>query len=305
MHCETLSFCQWSISSGGNRDWSRSWSVEQQAVIDLFDAAMRRSDANLDARLADAPRRLLHVSGEPGAGKSEVTLHCAWKCLNSEGKVLIACPTGALVTTLREKMPDNDKIVIETVHSAFKVARGEDLAHYNPPSRLRQIDLIIFDEISQIEEGAEISPYKITLSLSGLDPDISGAALTEDYYLQPVTVYLGVLDADDALLADPTVVFEGAMDQMTVSVGAEGGDVISLTAESELARFNKASNLKYTSAQLQDDFAGDLGFDLMADIDGAKLRWGDPNASAMIGTPRPGTFVPFDPDNISPPDLRF
>lgn len=160
-------------------------------------------------------------------------------------------------------------------------------------------------EISQIEEGAEISPYKITLSLSGLDPDISGAALTEDYYLQPVTVYLGVLDADDALLADPTVVFEGAMDQMTVSVGAEGGDVISLTAESELARFNKASNLKYTSAQLQDDFAGDLGFDLMADIDGAKLRWGDPNSSAIIGTPRAGTLTPFDPDNISPPDLRF
>lgn len=160
-------------------------------------------------------------------------------------------------------------------------------------------------EISQIEEGAEISPYKITLSLSGLDPDISGAALTEDYYLQPVTVYLGVLDADDALLADPTVVFEGAMDQMTVSVGAQGGDVISLTAESELARFNKASNLKYTSAQLQDDFAGDLGFDLMADIDGAKLRWGDPNSSAMIGTPRQGTFAPVDPDNISPPDLRF
>ena len=160
-------------------------------------------------------------------------------------------------------------------------------------------------EISQIEEGAEISPYKITLSLSGLDPDISGAALTEDYYLQPVKVYLGVLDADDALLADPTVVWEGAMDQMTVSVGAEGGDSISLTAESELARFNKASNLKYTSAQLQDDFPGDLGFDLMADIDGAKLRWGDPNSSAMIGTPRQGTFVPFDLDNITPPDLRF
>ena len=43
-------------------------------------------------------------------------------------------------------------------------------------------------EISAIEEGADVSPYKITLSLSGLDPDVSAAALTEDYYLQPVTV---------------------------------------------------------------------------------------------------------------------
>ena len=57
-------------------------------------------------------------------------------------------------------------------------------------------------EISQIEEGADVSPYKITLSLSGLDATISGAALTEDYYMHPVKVYLGVLDADDALLAD-------------------------------------------------------------------------------------------------------
>lgn len=138
-------------------------------------------------------------------------------------------------------------------------------------------------EISEIEEGAEISPYKITLTLSGLDATISGAALTEDYYLQPVTVYLGVLDSSDDLIADPTVVWEGSMDQMVVSVGQTSGDQISLTAESELARFNKASNLKYTDAQQQKDFAGDLGFSLLADIEGAKLRWGDPDSNAIIG----------------------
>ena len=140
-----------------------------------------------------------------------------------------------------------------------------------------------FGEIGQVEEGVEISPYKITLSLSGLDPDISGAALTEDYYLQPVKVYLGVLDASDDLIADPTVIWEGSMDQMIVSVGADGGDAVSLTAESELARFNNSSNLKYTDAQLQSEFPGDVGFELMADIEGAKLRWGDPNSNAIIG----------------------
>jgi len=141
-------------------------------------------------------------------------------------------------------------------------------------------------EISQLEEGAEISPYKITLSLSGLDATISGAALTEDYYLQPVTVYLGVLNANDVLIADPTIVWEGAMDQMELSVGAADGDVIVLTAESELARFDKASNLKYTDAQLQTDSAGSLGFEFMADIEGAKIRWGDPNSDAVDGGPK-------------------
>ena len=153
-------------------------------------------------------------------------------------------------------------------------------------------------EISQLEEGAQISPYKITLSLSGLDATISGAALTEDYYLQPVTVYLGVLNANDVLIADPTIVWEGAMDQMELSIGAADGDVIVLTAESELARFDKASNLKYTDAQLQSDSAGSLGFEFMADIEGAKIRWGDPNSDAVAGGPaRPNIY---DNINVNP-----
>jgi len=153
-------------------------------------------------------------------------------------------------------------------------------------------------EISQLEEGAEISPYKITLSLSGLDATISGAALTEDYYLQPVTVYLGVLNANDVLIADPTIVWEGAMDQMQLSVGAADGDVIVLTAESELARFDKASNLKYTDAQLQSDSAGSLGFEFMADIEGAKIRWGDPNSDAVAGGPANPNI--YDNINVNP-----
>lgn len=153
-------------------------------------------------------------------------------------------------------------------------------------------------EISQLEEGAEISPYKITLSLSGLDATISGAALTEDYYLQPVTVYLGVLNANDVLIADPTIVWEGAMDQMELSVGAADGDVIVLTAESELARFDKASNLKYTDAQLQSDSAGSLGFEFMADIEGAKIRWGDPNSDAVAGGPANPNI--YDNINVNP-----
>jgi len=153
-------------------------------------------------------------------------------------------------------------------------------------------------EISQLEEGAQISPYKITLSLSGLDATISGAALTEDYYLQPVTVYIGVLNANDVLIADPTIVWEGAMDQMELSVGAADGDVIVLTAESELARFDKASNLKYTDAQLQSDSAGSLGFEFMADIEGAKIRWGDPNSDAVAGGPANPNI--YDNINVNP-----
>ena len=151
-----------------------------------------------------------------------------------------------------------------------------------------------FGEISQIEEGADVSPYKITLTLSGLDATISGAALNEDYYMHPATVYLGALDADDALIADPTVVWEGLMDQMDISVGADGGDSIQLTAESELARFDKSSNKKYTHSQQQNDHSADLLFEFMADIEDAKIRWGDPNSDAVAGAPAMPNITPID-----------
>jgi len=156
-----------------------------------------------------------------------------------------------------------------------------------------------FGEISSIEEGADVSPYKITLTLSGLDATISGAALTEDYYMHPVTVYLGALDADDALIADPTIVFEGAMDQMNLTLGAQGGDAIQLTAESELARFEKSSNLKYTHSQQQSDHSGDRLFEFMASIEGAKIRWGDPNSDSVAGVRNvPNiTTIDFTPGN--------
>ena len=138
-------------------------------------------------------------------------------------------------------------------------------------------------EISTLEEGSEISPYKITLTLSGLDATLSGSALNEDYYMHPVTIYLGVLNADDELIADPTVMWVGAMDQMNLTVGADGGDAIQLTAESELARFDKASNRKYTDSQLQADFSGALAFEFMPDIEGTKIRWGSADSEGIIG----------------------
>ena len=141
--------------------------------------------------------------------------------------------------------------------------------------------------ISQVEEGLDVSPYAITLTLSGLDATISGAALTEDYYLHPVTVYLGVLNADDVLIADPTPIWAGFMDQMNMSVGANGGDAIQLIAESELSRFNKSLNLMYTNVAQQEKSSGDLFFNFMHKIEGAKIDWGakSTGSSGGVGTP--------------------
>ncbi len=121
----------------------RKWSTDQQAVIDGINAGVSVSDANVSVN-----SRYLMVTGGPGTGKTEVVIHAAVEAAAQGCHVLIACPVGALIKTYKEKLPPNDNIVVETIHSSFRITRRRD-EQYIPPGRLRHYDLIIFDEISQ------------------------------------------------------------------------------------------------------------------------------------------------------------
>ena len=142
--------------------------------------------------------------------------------------------------------------------------------------------------VSQLEEGADVSPYGITLTLSALDEEISGIALNEDYFMRPVSIYIGALSADDELLNNPLQMWGGHMDVMSVSAGAEN-DVITVKCESELSAFDRSSNLKYTTQAQQDLHPGDLFFNFLPKIEGAKIRWRDNKSDSIAG--KPGQLV--------------
>ena len=134
-----------------------------------------------------------------------------------------------------------------------------------------------FGSVSSIEEGTDIAPYKVVLKLSGLDPTISNIATagTEDYYLRPVDIYMGLLDEDEALIADPQQIWSGFMDVMTLSTGSKNGDEIQLACESELAKVQRSANLKYTHIQQQRVDSDDLFFEYLQDIENVKILWKD------------------------------
>jgi hypothetical protein len=144
--------------------------------------------------------------------------------------------------------------------------------------------------VSQLEEGADVSPYGITLTLSALDAVVSGAALNEDYFMRPVEIYIGALSAEDVLLNDPLQMWGGHMDVMSVTAGAEN-DQVTINCESELATFDRSSNLKYTTQSQQQFYPGDLFFNFLPKIDGAKIRWRDNNSDSVAG------FTPQDITN--------
>ena len=147
-----------------------------------------------------------------------------------------------------------------------------------------------FASISSVEEAIQVKPYALTLTVSGIDTSINDfpeTALTLNYYLRPVTIYLGCVDVDDALIDDPTQIWAGHVDAMDVTVGAQGetGDLISMTCESELSKFDRSSSRRFTNEQLQADYSGDKLFSAMHLIEGAKVRWRNGNASGVAGVP--------------------
>ncbi|CAE7357694.1 pif1 [Symbiodinium sp. CCMP2592] len=125
---------------------SRIWSPEQQQVLEHVKRGTSISDA---AEMTQACR-VLQVAGGPGTGKTEVIIAAVRQALQDGCRVLIAGPIGLLVSMYRLRLPNLHNLTMETVHSAFRITRDADAA-YIPPGRLRQYDLIVIDEVSQIE----------------------------------------------------------------------------------------------------------------------------------------------------------
>ena len=147
-------------------------------MLDFVKHALRVEDA------AEATRqcRLLHVSGSPGTGKTEVVIAAAELALADDCKVLVGGPIGLLVAMYKLRLPTTENLTMETIHSAFKITRDADAA-YVPPGRLRRYDLIILDEISQIDETVW---GKLKVALNELLPGPLVLFVGDEQQLQPV-----------------------------------------------------------------------------------------------------------------------
>lgn len=126
--------------------------------------------------------RLLLLTGGPGAGKTEVVGQAAVDAAKDGCKVLVACPTGVLVAAYKDKLQMTEAVFVETVHAAFKITRTQ--TSNTPPGRLRHFDLIIFDEVSQLDDQVW---RQVRTALAELCPGPFAAFVGDFQQLQPIT----------------------------------------------------------------------------------------------------------------------
>lgn len=128
-----------------------------------------------------------------------------------------------------------------------------------------------YGSMSVVEESSELKNYSIDLQLRGIPNDLISSALGADYQGRPCKVWFGLMEADFAVIADPTLWFDGLMDTMNIQLGQEA--TVTLRAQSRLARWEEAQNVRYTNEEQQRRFPADKGLEFVAQMVEKEIVW--------------------------------
>jgi len=126
--------------------------------------------------------------------------------------------------------------------------------------------------VGPAQEGTELQPYSLTLALSGVNPAHLSIALGEHYQGRAAKIWLGFLDANHAVIADPVLLFHGRMDDMPIILGETAE--VAVNVESRLADWERPRISRYTDAEQQQLFPGDRGLEFVSATVEKELVWG-------------------------------
>ena len=71
-----------------------TWSDAQSEFLKVV---KEHVDVRDSSDMAAGLSRWMHITGGPGTGKTEAIIHAAYRAAEAGARVLILCPTGALV----------------------------------------------------------------------------------------------------------------------------------------------------------------------------------------------------------------
>jgi hypothetical protein len=135
--------------------------------------------------------------------------------------------------------------------------------------------------ISTVQETTDTAAVNLTATLSGIPSDMLEIALNEVRGGKPAHVWLGMMDANFNLIADPFESFAGRIDTAQIEEGPETSS-ITITIENALQNLQRAYPVLYTNLAQQAKFDGDVGFEYVPQINNVEVPWGIPGAKFAV-----------------------
>jgi hypothetical protein len=122
------------------------------------------------------------------------------------------------------------------------------------------------------EDGATVEARGITVTVSGLDPNLLPDCLNDFQLGLSAIVYLGFFSGG-SLISTPITSWSGRMDLPTIDVSGETA-TIAINCESRLLDMNIPCDRRYTQQDQQMTWQDDLGFQFVDSIQEFVLAWG-------------------------------
>ena len=137
-------------------------------------------------------------------------------------------------------------------------------------------------DISPITETADMQASGMNVTLTGVKSSLVVIAKDHEYQGRPLTVLFGAFDASGDLVANPTIIFSGFMDTMTIT---ESGDTssISISVENKLIAFERSKVRRYTAEDQKINYPTDKGFEFVTAIVEKEIVWGRATPTAAGG----------------------
>lgn len=127
-------------------------------------------------------------------------------------------------------------------------------------------------KIEEVAEGSALQMYGLSLSLSGIPPEVISEAFSQGYQGRAAKLWLAPLTDDYQIIADPVVIFSGRMDTMDIALGKTA--TVTVTVESRLVDWERPRVRRFNDADQQAEYPGDRGFKYVDQMVYKDMKWG-------------------------------
>jgi len=127
-------------------------------------------------------------------------------------------------------------------------------------------------DISSFNEQTDITKGTLNLTLSGANTTFISVVLNENVINDSVTIFRGILNSSNTLIADPLLLYKGKIDGFDINENQKES-LLNLKIVSHWADFDKKSGRKTNNTSQQRFFSSDVGFDHSSEMV-QDIRWG-------------------------------